>query len=275
VAYRHAATLGTQRRIEKELRGIAVGRDGRILAVGDSRVVVFDAAGGLLREWSSERPGYCVAEDEQGRIWVGEFEQVEIFDEQGRLLETWRDAERLGLVTAIGFTAEAVLLGDATARWIHRYDRQGEFLNEIGKQHRKGGFHIPNGVVDFVVDGDEIIHVANPGMHRVERYRADGEYLGHFGRFDGRDPAGFPGCCNPTNLALDRSGRVVVSEKAAPRVKLYDAEGALLQVIAVEGFAPDAKNMDLAVDDQGRLYVADNVRCEIHRYAPAQGEVQP
>ena len=71
-----------------------------------------------------------------------------------------------------------MFLADAGARWIRRYDREGNFLNNIGDQHRKGGFHIPNGVVDFDVDEQGIVHVANPGMHRVERYTADGEYLG-------------------------------------------------------------------------------------------------
>ena len=47
------------------------------------------------------------------------------------------------------------------------------------------------------IDGEGILHVANPGMHRVERYKADGELLGHFGRFDGRDPAGLSGLLQP------------------------------------------------------------------------------
>ena len=41
---------------------------------------------------------------------------------------------------------------DASARWIHRYARDGTLRNHIGDRHRKGGFHIPNGVVDFAVD---------------------------------------------------------------------------------------------------------------------------
>ena len=41
----------------------------------------------------------------------------------------------------------------------------------------------------------------------------DGELLGRFGRFDGQDPAGFPGCCNPTNVALGPGGEVVVTDE--------------------------------------------------------------
>jgi len=250
------------------LRGIAIGPDGRIWAVGDSAVKVFNKKGELLRHWKTALPGYSVAVGNDGRVWVGEWEQVEIFGPEGDLVDTWNGADRLGLVTAIGFGAEDVFLADASARWIHRYDREGKFLNDIGDQHRKGGFHIPNGVVDFAVDGKGIVHVANPGMHRVERYTADGKYLGHFGRFDGQDPAGFPGCCNPTNVTLDASGRVIVSEKAGPRAKVYDPEGRLMTVVSDDAFDPAAKNMDIAVDAEGRIYVADTVRLEILVFVP-------
>jgi sugar lactone lactonase YvrE len=257
------------------LRGIALGRDGLVYAVGDSSVKVFKAAGELVRRWTTARPGFSVAVQDDGRVWVGQSRQVEIFDSQGQLLDTWQDPDRLGLVTAIGFGTDDVFLADANARWIRRYDGHGKFLNNIGDRHRKGGFHIPNGVVDFSIDAEGIVHVANPGMHRVERYKPDGELLGHFGRFDGRDPAGFPGCCNPTNLALDTAGRVIVSEKAGPRVKVYDPEGQLLTVVTDDLFDAAAKNMDLAVDSQGRIYVADTVMLEIRVFEPATVEAAP
>lgn len=258
---------------ERTLRGIALDREGRLHAVGDSAVKVFDAEGALLRQWATGRPGECVAVDGEGRVWVGEREQVEVFDSRGELADTRRDPGRLGLVTAIGFGDGDVFLADATARWIRRYDAQARFLNNIGDQHRKGGFHIPNGVVDFAVDTEGVLHVANPGMHRVERYSPDGTLLGRFGRFDGRDPAGFPGCCNPTNLTVDDQGRVIVSEKAGPRVKVYDPEGRLLAVVADEAFDAGAKNMDLAVDSKGRVYVVDTVRLEICVFEPGPREV--
>jgi sugar lactone lactonase YvrE len=190
-------------------------------------------------------------------------------------LETRRDPGRLGLITAIGFSGADVFFADASARCIHRYDPEGEFLNDIGDQHRKGGFHIPNGVVDFAVDAQGILHVANPGMHRVERYNPAGELLGRFGRFDGVDPQGFGGCCNPTNLTVDAAGRVVVTEKAGPRAKVYDAAGQLLSVVAADVFDPAAKNMDVAVDSAGRIYVADTVRLEIRVFQPTPEEVTP
>jgi len=254
----------------RSLRGLAVDSEDRLYAVGDEAVKVYDTGGSLLARWPTGVAGYSVAAcgDE---VWVGQAGQVEIFSTEGRLRDTWRDGEHLGLVTAIGFTGGDVLLADAAARCIRRFERGGRFLNNIGDQHRKGGFHIPNGVVDFAVDAEGVVHVANPGMHRVESYRPDGELLGRFGHFDGVDPAGFPGCCNPTNVALGRAGQIFVTEKAGPRAKVYDAEGTFLEVIAAEeAFDATCKNMDLAVDSRGRVYVADTVRLEILVLEPAQ-----
>jgi sugar lactone lactonase YvrE len=253
------------------LRGIAVHGD-RVHAVGDSAVKVFGVEGELLGQWTTRLPGECVAVDGEGRVWIGGRQQVEVRDANGTLIDVWRDPERLGLVTAISFDRGDVFLADATARWIRRYDGKGRFLNNVGDRHRKGGFDIPNGVVDFDVDSAGVLHVANPGMHRVERYTADGTLLGHFGRFDGRDPAGFPGCCNPTNLTIDARGRVIVSEKAGPRVKIYDAAGKLVAVVADAVFDAGARNMDVAADAKGRIYAADTARLAICVFAPATPE---
>jgi sugar lactone lactonase YvrE len=276
VEYRPARRIGGRgpapHQFARTLRGVAVDGAGRVYAVGDSAVKVFDSDGEPLRQWATRQPGDSVAVDADGRVWVGQQGQVEIHDARGALLDTWRDAGGLGLVTAIGFGRGDVFLADATARWIRRCDGNGRLLNNIGDRHRKGGFHIPNGVVDFAVDGAGFVHVANPGMHRVERYTPDGTLLGHFGRFDGRDPAGFPGCCNPTNLTLDAQARVIVTEKAGPRVKVYSPAGQLVAVVADRAFDPGAKNMDVAVDSRGRIHVVDTVTLEICVFARQAGE---
>ena len=62
----------------------------------------------------------------------------------------------------------------------------------------------------------------------------------------------------------------IVSEKAGPRVKVYDPEGNLLAVVADDVFDPGAKNMDLAIDSRGRLYVADTVTLEICVFEPTE-----
>jgi sugar lactone lactonase YvrE len=239
-----------------------------LYAAGDSELKVFSTDGEFLRGWPTAKPGYAVAVSGDGSVYVGQEGQVEIFDGEGHLTKVWRDSERLGEVTAIGFAKGSVLLGDSKGRCIRRYDAGGKFLNNIGKDNRMEGFLIPNGVVEFSVDACGTIHVTNPGKHRVERYTPWDELLGHIGRFDGLDPSGFPGCCNPTNVAVTGCDRIYVTEKAGPRVKVYDFNGKLLSVIAEEVFDANCKNMDIAVDARGHVYVVDTVRLEILVFAP-------
>ncbi|MHC5002175.1 MAG: NHL repeat-containing protein [Planctomycetota bacterium] len=267
--YRPVRTIDASALFTEALRAITIDADDRIVAVGDSDVRVLEAGGKPLRQWSTAAPAHGVAIAAGGAIHVGELGQVERFDPSGRLLGTWRDDARLGRVTAVGFSGPAVLLADAEARCIRRFDASGTFVADIGTDNRRRGFLIPNGIVDFDVDAGGVIHVANPGRHRVERYDRDGRLLGHFGRFDGQDPAGFQGCCNPTNLAVDDRGRVYVTEKAGPRAKVYEPDGALLAVIAADAFEPACKNMDLAVDRNGNVHVVDTVRRRILVFAPA------
>ena len=201
-----------------------------------------------------------------GVVHVGEAGQIEIFDATGKLAGTWRDERLLGRVTAIGFTKDGVLAGDAADRAIRHFDRAGKFRNSIGKDNPVNGLLIPNGVVDFAVDAHGTIRAANPGKHRVERYLPTGELLGHIGRFHGTDPAGFGGCCNPTNVAA--GDRLYVTEKAGPRAKVYDFDGSFQGVIAAAPFHSQCKNMSVAVDPAGVVYVADTVQLAIFVFEP-------
>ncbi|MDH3403134.1 MAG: NHL repeat-containing protein [Acidobacteriota bacterium] len=261
--YRRARRIGHSRGGEwgfrDALRAVARDGEGRWLLVGDEQVVVFTSDGEPVRRWATERPGWAAAVDAEGRIWVGEEGRIEVFSPRGRLEDGWQD-ELFARVTALAVTGDEIFAADVGSRWIHRFDRDRRLLNHLGDRHRKGGFHLPNGVLDFALDVDGTVVVANPGMHRVERYAPDGDLLDRFGAFGQHDPAAFPGCCNPTNLALGPASEVVVSEKAGPRVKVYDRAGGLLAIVAAGAdFDPDCKNMDLAVDASGSIGVVDTV----------------
>jgi hypothetical protein len=251
------------------LRGIAIDGQGQIYAAGDSELKVFGASGSIARRWSTAKPPLSVAVAPDGSLYVGEAGQIEIFDASGKPTGCWRDERLLGRVTSIGFSKDFVLAGDAADRAIRRCDRQGRFLNTIGKDNPVNGLLIPNGQVDFAVDAQGVIYAANPGKHRVERYASDGRLLGHIGRFHGTDPAGFTGCCNPSNVAV--ADHIYTTEKAGPRVKAYDFGGNLLAVIAEDAFDANCKNMSIAVDARRRVYVADTVKLAVLVFEEAAG----
>jgi hypothetical protein len=263
--YRHVQTIGGPGEFGA-LRAIALDRQNRLYAVGDSEVKVFDHSGRIVRRWDTAHPGLSVAVAPDGAVWVGEIRQVEIFDAAGMRRQTWNDPARMSRVTAIGFTGADVLLADAGGRAIRRFDRAGAFRHDIGNDNPVKGFLVPNGVLDFGIDSRGIIHAANPGKHRVEQYSVDGRLEGHIGRFDGRDPAGFTGCCNPTNVAV--SDAIYVTEKAVPRAKVYSFDGKLQAVIAAGVFDPACKNMRIALDSHRRVFVTDTVKKNILVFEP-------
>lgn len=265
MTYRHVLTIPGG--FQSTLRAIAVDSQGRLYAAGDTDLKVFQNDGKLLRRWATARQGFGVAVAANGNVWVGQSGQVEIFSAQGRPVAAWRDEKLLGRVSAIGFGKEIVFLGDAKYRCIRRYEA-GKYAASIGDENRTHGLVIPNGVVSFSIGRDGTLHTANPGKHRVERYSPTGQLLGHIGRFDGIDPVGFQGCCNPTNVALGAGDLIYVTEKADPRAKVYDLDGKLLSVIASGVFDRNSKNMSIAVDRNGRVFVADTVRREILAFAP-------
>jgi sugar lactone lactonase YvrE len=63
----------------------------------------------------------------------------------------------------------------------------------------------------------------------------------------------------PVNLALDQAGRIYVSDMAACRVKIFEADGKFLRTIGSQGDLPGqfARPKGLAVDRAGRLFVVD------------------
>jgi hypothetical protein len=248
------------------LTGMALDRHGLLHVSGDSEIKVFDAAGKLQRRWPTGRPALAVAVSREGLVYAGEEGQIEIFDPTTKTARVWRDAAVLGRVTAIGFAGDAVLAGDAAARAIRRLDHGGRCLNTIATDSNVGGLLIPNGVVSFAVDSEGVIHAANPGKHRVERYTPEGKLLGHFGKFSFHEPAGFPGCCNPTNISL--AERIYVSEKAGPRLKVYSRAGEFQGVIAADCFDPNCKNISVQAGARGRVYAADTVKLQIFVFEP-------
>lgn len=270
--YRRLRTLAGKgsdpERFRSALRGIALDARGRLFAAGDREVKVFSEEGELIRRWPTAKPGISVAVDSDGKVHVGQAGQVEVFGAEGDRLSVWRDSRRLGLVSAIDFWEDSVFLADARGPAIREFDRRGGWIRSFGDGGRRRGFSVPNGYLDFCIDAGGVIHATNPGKHRVERYSRKGELLGRLGKFGMHDPADFRGCCNPTNVAVSGTGHVAVSEKAAPRTKVYDARGELLAVVAdAEDFDPGCKYMDIALNRAGWLFVADSAALQIHVFA--------
>ena len=129
------------------------------------------------------------------------------------------------------------------------YSRDGAYLAAMGVKDEMRP-------TDVAITPDRL-YVTDLQGHNVRVYsKADRKLLFTIPR----DPAEEKGkLFSPTNLALDKQGRLVVSDLGAFAVKVYDLEGHYLRTIGQQGVAPGlfARPKGVAVDQEGRIYVVD------------------
>jgi len=251
------------------LLGIAVGAGDSIYALGDDEVRVYDSGGNVVRRWKTIARAGCIAAGPDGRVLVGAGNLVEICDAGGSRVGGFAagDATKPARITSIKAYGKEILVADADARIIRRYDTNGRQLGLIGNQNKTGSFILPNKSLDFDVDAQGVVRATDTGRHQVTAWTIAGSPLGKFGRFGMTNPEDFVGCCNPVNLANAPDGRIVTAEKMISRVKVYEPDGKLLAVIGPENFDPNCIHIHLAVDSKGRILAADPVRREIRIFS--------
>jgi hypothetical protein len=197
-------------------------------------------------------------------------------DKMGVETERWQVAADNALLTALAADKDNVFAADAVNKVIWRYDRQGNLLNKIGvkdPERNIPGFVIPSPYFDIAMGDDGLLRVVNPGRHLIEAYTVNGDREWAWGKAAVR-VEGFSGCCNPINFAILPDGGFVTCEKGLVRVKVYDADGQFVGVVAgpdqlgwVEPLrvclTPEecsSKGFDVAADSAGRIYILDMVR---------------
>ena len=275
-AYALSSVLGgaaSAHPFRQSLAGIAVGAGDAVYALGDNEVRVFDAGGNFVRSWKAASNACCIAAAPDGRICLGAAERVEIYDAAGKHVGgfTAGEKDRPADITAIKILGKEILVADASARIIRRYDATGRPLGLIGTENKTGKFILPNKSLDIAVDARGVIRATDTGRHQVTAWALDGTLMGKFGKFGMADPADFVGCCNPVNLAITPDSKVVTAEKMVARVKVYEPDGRLLGLIGPENFDPACIHIHLAVDAGGRILAADPVRREIRIFARVPG----
>jgi DNA-binding beta-propeller fold protein YncE len=260
----------------QHLRAVAVDPDDRIYVVADKTIQVLSRDGALLSEVRLKDSPQCLFAAEDGNIYAGMRDRVEIYNPKGGLKSDWDSLGKNAVLTSVAVSGNDVFVADAGNRVVLRYDATGKLVRRIGERdefRNIPGFIVPSPYFDLAVSSDGLLRVANPGQHRVEAYTFDGDF-----EFSWGNPSmaidGFCGCCNPVNFAMLPDGRFVTCEKGLPRIKTYSAEGNFEGVVASpEVFAENARTcasadglfncrtggMDIAVDSEGRVIVMDPV----------------
>lgn len=276
--------VGGFRSPRPEPRRLAMDRDGRLYLAADRQVIQLTAEGAFLNEIACAAPTRCVAVADDGTLYVGLKDHVEVYDRKGQRAAQWDPLAKRPFLTGLAVGSNDLFAADAGNRLVWRYDRSGRLLGRIGERNRDRnvpGLVIPSPCLDVEIAPDGLLRVNNPGRHRVEAYTPDGDVEFHWGRPSAAID-GFCGCCNPVNLALLPDGRCVTFEKGLPRVKVYDAEGRFESVVAAPdaftdsgkefaGADPDRASiggLDGVLDRRGRVYALDLLSGQIQIFQP-------
>lgn len=260
----------------KSTAAIELDREGTIYIAGDEKIAVFSPDGKPLKEIAlpSAPTALFVADDKT--VYVALTDHIEIYSPDGQKSAVWEKPADKALLTAIAVGKDDVFAADALGRVVRHYDRQGNLLQSIGAKDAARnipGIIVPSPYFDLLIAPDGLLRVINPGRHKIEAYTFNGDLEWSWGKASvGLD--GFSGCCNPIAFAMLPNGDFVTCEKGLVRIKVYDADGNVVGVVA----GPDQlgwqaplrvcetpedcqlRGLDAAADAAGRVYVLDQER---------------
>ncbi|WP_372846748.1 hypothetical protein [Pontiella sp.] len=236
-----------------EKRQLYIGGENAIELVGETPIAV-------------EGTPSCLAVDDAGTLFVGMQDHVVLIGKDGQRT-AWPSPAEKAFLTSIAVDDWYVYVADAGSRRIWRYKKEGGKPFEIGKKDWANGvrgFNIPSPFFDLAISrADGSLWAVNPGYHALENYRPDGMPLSSW-EAPGMTIGGFSGCCNPSHFALLPDGGFVTAEKGLPRIKIHNIDGSLRCVVAApDQFDEDASGLDIAVGEDGKIYVLDPGRNQV------------
>ncbi len=256
-----------------ESRAIIVDAKGRIHVAGNKAIRVLSDTGQIESTIGLAGEPQCLAISDDGAIYVGMRDRVEVLDAQGRVVASWEPLGDEAVLTSIALHKDAVFVADAGHRIVLRYDTTGTLIDHIGEKDPERdipGFLVPSPHFDLAVGRDGMLRVADPGRNRIDTFTIDGDLEFSWGeRSVGVE--GFCGCCNPASFALLPNGGFVTAEKGLVRVKVYNSDGGFVGVVAGSDQFASGKQMkvyetpeeaqgsglDVAAGADGRIYVLD------------------
>ena len=177
--YAQVAVLGgaaSAHPFRHSLAGVAIGAADRIYALGDDEVRLFDPNGNLIRVWQAAKNAACLTVGPDELVYVAAAGRVEIYNAEGSRVGGFAagDQDRPARITAIKIFRKEILVADAAARLIRRYDSSGKQLGLIGAKNKAGNFILPNKSLDMDVDSEGVVHTTDTGRHKVSAWALDG-----------------------------------------------------------------------------------------------------
>jgi len=200
---------------------------------------------------------YGIAVSPAGRVFVADTvaRRVFAFDPETRTVSFIGDTGNGRLVKPVGIAVDPdglVFVSDATLKRVFGYvGDTGQLILAIGQE---GEFESPAGLA--VDRARRRLYVADTPRHRIRCYSTlDGSLVATIGERGSQ-----PGAFNyPTNVFVDRRGRLYVTDTLNFRLQIFDENGEILGVFGTQGDVPGTLNRPkgVGVDSEGHVYIAD------------------
>jgi len=129
----------------------------------------------------------------------------------------------------------------------------GQFGDLAQGEAPGGTFNEPWGIA---VAPDGTVYVADTWNYRIQKFTADGKFLGMWQNFGPDKTDAFYG---PRGIAVDAHGRVLVVDTGNKRVVVFDGDGNYLTQFGSAGLSPGQfdEPVGITLDAAGRVYIAD------------------
>ena len=250
---------------------------GSSLLVSDpqrQRIVTREASGRIIDSHLLAGSPVSVAIDGGGRIYVGDSDSGRV----GVYSQNWELLYDLGIgagefqlpgAIAVEPVGGRIYVVDSKSNQVRVFKSDGSLdFSFGGPGDSDGRFRFPAGI--FIDATSAELYVVDQLNFRVQVFDLQGNYLRCIGGTNASSGSIF-GRARPLNqpqgVWLDGAGRVLVSDAADGRVKVFDRNGNALATIGEFGALPGGLRipMDLVVDVHNRLFVAsaNNARLEV------------
>jgi predicted membrane-bound mannosyltransferase/DNA-binding beta-propeller fold protein YncE len=167
----------------------------------------------------------------------------------------------------------SIYVADSMNHRIQHFDANGNLIKQWGSYASieqgsapGGTFNEPWGVA---VAPDGTVYVADTWNHRIQKFDADGTFLGTWGA-PASNTSATVGFYGPRAIAINAQGQVIVSDTGNKRILVFTPDGELVTQFGSPGAGEGELDepVGLAVDDQGRVYVADTWNRRVQIFAP-------
>ncbi len=253
-----AAVASAQVRVADHNRGVIFKFD-----LKSGRMTILHSAGDVIKDEISD---VHMTKDHSFYVTDVGGRRVLHFSPNGKLLKEFKDAPNIFRPIAVTVDEEKqeVLVADETYSHIVSFDmRNGEPLYGMGDRgNGPGKFRI---ITDMIAIPDGYL-VSDRIELRVQVLDKEGNYIADFGRSE---------LMFPTALAMDKYGRVYVSDKSDSTINVFKA-GKLIEKIGSNGYGPVQFRYisDMKIH-RDQLYVVDslNGRIQVFNIIPEASSV--